>query len=420
MKNYAPTVSVMLDDRRAKENKLYPIKLRVTIKGERKYYPLGQDCSKEIWEAVVKPRGGSERVKELRILKSKIETYAVEIIQTLNPFTFNSFENQYLKKDINAIQVNEKSNDIFFLIRQYSDKLKAEGRISSGESYESLSSSLKRFCTSKKLIVSDITVEFLKSYEKWMLQCGRSDGKPQKYAGVGIYMRNLRYIVGQTVHSKLLDKDDYPFGKNKYQPPVGSNVKKALSINQLRAIQTCDLPEGSNIERSRDLYMFTYLCNGMNLKDICLLKWKDIEGSLLFFVRAKTKRTVKQQKIIRVTLNEISKDIINRWGTSNRIDEEYIFPFLKQGMTPTQVRYAVGTLCKRINSDMNTIAATLGIKANITTYTARHSYASQMLKNNAPIKMIEDGLGHTTLAFTESYLAELDEDTQREYVDKLL
>lgn len=420
MKSHIPTITVMLDDRRAKENGLYPVKLRVTIKGERKYYPLDQDCSKAVWETVLKPKGGGERVKELRNLKTSHEAKAFEIVKELKLFTFNLFESKYLNEALSKNHKDAITDDVYSSIKIYANNLINEGRISSGQSYESLLSSVKRFHMSKKLIFSQITVDFLKNYEKWMLECGRTNGSPQRYAGIGIYMRNLRYIVGQAVSNKLINADDYPFGKNKYQPPVGANIKKALNIEQLKAIQAYPLPEGEIIERSRDLYIFTYLCNGMNLKDICLLKWGDIEGDAFHFIRSKTSKTVKQQKFIRVTLNDITKSIIAKWSSSVKGKDEYVFPFLKKNLNPTQVRYAVGTLCKRINSDMRTISENLGIEINTTTYTARHSYASQMLRNNAPIKLIEDGLGHTTLAFTEHYLAELDEVTQREFSSKLL
>ena len=99
MKNQLPTVSVILDERRPKKSGYYPIKLRVTIKGERVYFPLDQDCSTEIWETVLKPKGGGERVKQLRTMKSQCESKAQKIINDLNPFSFKRFEIQYLGKE---------------------------------------------------------------------------------------------------------------------------------------------------------------------------------------------------------------------------------------------------------------------------------------------------------------------------------
>ena len=66
-------------------------------------------------------------------------------------------------------------------------------------------------------------------------------------------------------------------------------------------------------ERSRDLWIFSYLSNGMNFLDICRLTWGDVNGNQVKFVRKKTANTKKSDlKKITITLFPESFAIIER------------------------------------------------------------------------------------------------------------
>ena len=428
MRTKQVTASVILDGRRAKSNGKFPLKLRITYGGQRDYYPLSEefDCTPETWAVVEKSKGGGEQIRAIRNKIAEVEGRANKIIKhfdaTDRPFTFDAFRKAY-QTDVSPDQLRKAQDDVFVAIGNYATTLKAEGRISSGQSYDCLLASLRKFHGKKKLLFTDIIPAYLKKYQKYMETEGGRDGKGQRAAGIGIYMRNLRVIVNQAVATKLITSDDYPFGdpkKGKYQPPTGGSVKKALSIEQVRALRDYPLPDESSISRYRDLWYFSYLCNGMNIKDICQLRHKDIDGDVMHFLRAKTSRTVKQPKPIRVILTEPAKAIIERWGNPNQKPDAFVFEFLRADMTPQQVRYTTQNVTKAVNNAIRQVATGIGINAPITSYWARHSWATQMMRSNAPAGFIKDGLGHTSLAMTTRYTDELDESSHRQYSANLI
>src|SRR5690606_20388033 len=114
--------------------------------------------------------------------------------------------------------------------------------------------------------------------------------------------------------SGVLDKEFYPFGKRKYQIPAGRNVKKGLKADQLKKLFFYE-PISDSEERARDLWFFSFYCNGANIKDIALLKYKNVSSNSITFLRAKTARTTKQKTkpIVATVLPEIKK-IISKWG----------------------------------------------------------------------------------------------------------
>ena len=73
-----------------------------------------------------------------------------------------------------------------------------------------------------KLCFNDITVEFLRGYERYMLHSNKS------LTTIGIHLRTLRAIVNEAIVNKIIPADMYPFGlerKKKYEIPTSRNKK---------------------------------------------------------------------------------------------------------------------------------------------------------------------------------------------------
>ena len=87
----------------------------------------------------------------------------------------------------------------------------------------------------------------------------------------------------------------------------------------------------------------------------------------------------------------------------------YIFPYMKGHETAIERKAIVRDVVKRINKRMKLIGEELGI-GNITTYTARHSYATVLKRSGANISYISESLGHTDLRTTEAYLASFEKE----------
>ena len=101
--------------------------------------------------------------------------------------------------------------------------------------------------------------------------------------------------------------------------------------------------------------------------------------------------------------------------TSEEAKSGYVFPIMT-GKDTAQDRWSAKTqLIRRVNLSLRKIGETLGIEKDLTTYTARHSYATTLLRNNVPIGFISQSLGHSDLKTTENYLGEFDEEKAVEY-----
>lgn len=289
--------SIYLDKLRPKKNGNCSVKIRVTFNRKRKYYSTGIDLVPNEFEKIMNAKRRTPEQKEIRLKLDRFCTKATGVIDNLPYFNFDSFEESFF-------EFRDTSNSVSFAFDKYIDQLKIENRIGTAVSYESAKKSLESF--KKDLTFADITSALLKRYENWMLQQNKSS------TTIGIYLRSLKAIY----NLQNIDKSIYPFGesKDKYSIPTGKNIKKALTIEEVAKIYNYQAPKGSTKDMAKDYWLFLYLCNGMNVKDFCQLKWSNIDGEFIKYQRAKTKRTKKESKNIVVALKPEILKIIQKWG----------------------------------------------------------------------------------------------------------
>lgn len=400
MKNGDATV--YLDRNRPKKNGKCSVKIKVTYNRKRKYFATGIDLTNKSFEQIF---FGKRKTSEQKEIKTKIEYFekkANDVIDNLNVFSFDAFEEGFLDQ-------RNTANSVSFAFDKYINNLKLENRIGTAVSYDCAKNSIDKF--NQDLTFAEVTPLFLKKYENWMLNNGNS------ITTVGIYLRSLRAIYNQ----QNIDKSAYPFGngKNKYSIPTSKNTKKALTVEEIANIYNYDAKPKSNEEMARDYWLFLYLCNGMNVKDFCLLKWKNIESDMLSYKRAKTERSQKESKRISVALKSESLDIIKKWGQPSIDENAFIFPHLNNKMNAVQKRATYQQLTKIINKYMKQIASEVGISKNVTTYFARHSFATVLKRSGAAIEMISELLGHSSVEVTESYLDSFENEQIQKETDVL-
>lgn len=399
----AATTSLFIDKYHPRADGTCSVSVKVTFERKKKYYPTGFTASNSDFEKIqgAKPRND---FKSTALNLQAFEKKASDIIKDLPVFTWAKFEAKYFS--------NRAAKDTLSLaFGDYAASLRQEGRIGTAVTYESSLISINKFSAGAKF--ADVTPEFLRKYEKWLLGNGKS------ITTVGIYLRPLRAVLNNAIADGTLTKDYYPFGKKKYEIPTGNNVKKALLIKDIAAIYYHEVEQGSADDMAKDYWMFMYLCNGMNMKDMSLLKYSDIKSNVLEFVRAKTVRTKRKVEPIRVALVDDVMAIIKKWGNVKVDGSTYIFPILEKGLTPVRERELIQLKTHVVNEHMKAIAEKLGIDSNVTTYAARHSFSTILQRSGASVSFISEALGHSNVQTTQNYLAGFEDDKKAETVKVL-
>lgn len=360
--------------------------------------------------------------KKLKHLFEDIIGYqkkADNIISELkNNFSWERFEKLFLGKTESKTPVY---SDVFSALLSYKDQLNQEERIKSATSYQTTHNALLKYIKTQEkyiklpiLTFEEITPEFLLAFEKHMRGIGLSTST------VGIYMRNIRSIFNKAItQEKVISAEAYPFGRGKYSPPSSINTKKSLKMEDIGKI--FNYIGVSEIEQwAKDMWIFIYLGNGMNIKDLAYLKYKNIQDGEIKFIRAKSKNSIKEkEKRITIVLTDEMNLIIDKWGNKNKGENEYIFDLLKKGASIIEDYKAKEQAVKTINKYLKRIAENLHLSRKPTTNFARHSYATVLKRAGIPIEMISEQLGHTTVKTTEIYLDSFEKEQRKETVKHL-
>lgn len=385
-------VSVLLDTRTVNKEGTYPVKIKVYFQGKPKYYPTGICMStKEELEEVLESKSKKNIEiqdiigKELsRILKN------VDILVERGTFSFSNLNNM-LGKNIGGT-LNE-------MISAKIKELENEEKFGTSAFYKGTLSLLKRYMK-HDVPINEVTVEWLNGLEKFIL-------KTANQTTVAMNMRNIRATMNIAKQVGVIRESDYPFGRGKYQIKEGSGKKKALNKKQLKAI--AEYSDGSmTTEFYRDLWLFIYFCNGLNVADLISLKFSDIQNGEISFIRKKTKDRTRDVKRIYAAITPEMYSIINKWGNDPK-KSVYIFPFLKPGDSAWEHEKKKKNLTKLINKRMKMIGEKLNL-GKITTYVARHTYATVLRNEGVPISIISPMLGHSSVTTTEIYLADLESE----------
>ena len=103
--------------------------------------------------------------------------------------------------------------------------------------------------------------------------------------------------------------------------------------------------------------------------------------------------------------------IIKRWGNDPR-PQNFIFPILEGATTPKMIKEKARDLISATNRRLKKMHETAGIP-RVSTYTARHSYATVLKRSGANIAFISESLGHNDLKTTENYLASFEKEERK-------
>ena len=387
------SVKLMLNKSRILNNGSYPLVFQVIHNRRKKLLYTGYRMKEEVFDelegkimnGVGSTFTATEVVKmnrELRKMRNRIDTRIRQLERTREEFTV---------EDILAQSAFGTGKPQFYLLRYINAQIERKQelkKVGMAAAYKSTRSSLAKFISRPDVRMSEVDSAFVRRYEDFLYSNGSSGNT------VSYYLRNLRSLYNQAVADGYHPRGEYPFAKAQTRP--AKTVKRALSRTDMQNLADLNLENEPELEFTRDLYLFSFYAQGMAFVDIVLLKEADICNGVLTYSRHKSKQ------LIRIAVTPQMQGLIDKYKTEN----EYLFPIISGEYASgyQQYRLALG----RINRHLKKIAVVADIKVPLTTYTARHTWATLARDYGAPISVISAGLGHTSEEMTRVYLKDFD------------
>ncbi len=388
-------------------NDKYPITLRVTKNRRSKYFKTPYNALEIEWNSKVGEfnKKNSNYIQNNRLLNI-IKNRAYKIITDLEIeneyYTLEDFEQKFR---INANPINQ---NIFMFGEEIISEMKTSGRMGNARVYYDTLNSIMRFQRNRHLTFKEINYTYLEKYENYLRSRGGTDG------GIGVRMRGIRALFNFAIKRNIINENIYPFKVYKVSKLKSRAVKKALTLKEVNRIVVLDLDKHPHLIHFKNYFLFSFYTRGMNFADMINLRWGNIIDGRIYYKRSKTKGNF-QIKII-----EPVQEILVFYKEYPS-DTNYIFPvLLKESLTPSQIENRKNKVLKQFNYALKEIGRLANINKPITTYVARHSFATCLKQKGISTDIISESLGHQNLAITQAYLKNFSNSVLDEATEVLL
>ena len=262
------------------------------------------------------------------------------------------------------------------------------GKIRTAQSYQCAFRSFKRYLNhvekKDEIDIKDIDGRIIQKYEHYLLFsigiCLNSSSA---------YMRPLRASYMAAVYDDLCI-DRHPF--HKVYTGIDKTAKRAIDESTMCKIASLPLTDGSKEAFARDLFIFSFLTRGMAFIDIAKLNVDCIINGHIVYHRSKTKQQLS------ISMNDAIKSLISRYYKDSNY---FLFPILDESGFDNKT---YDTALHQYNIQLHKISKRLQLDFRLTSYVARHTWASLAHKKNIPISIISESMGHTTEKTTRIYL----------------
>lgn len=394
-------------------NEEYPISLVIIKDRKRTIISTGFRSSAKHWDEKKNiPKKSHPNHRELSIIIEQKKIEAQKLLLTLE----QEGKDSHITAIRGEITKSRKKHNlsVFNYFDETIELLKDEGRIGYSNVFKETRRALFNFRHGKDLSFYEITYDLLTKFDAWYIKKGNS------LNSIFVFMRTFKTLINNAKREGLIVQDfdpfkDFSFKKyRKYRPE-----KRAISKDEIKLIYNYTPKTESSLFHSRNYFIFSYLTRGTNFVDIAYLTWNNItKNKRMKYTRKKT-----GQSFDIGLLNE-AYEILKYYKANYHQGSEtdYIFPILNRNIhkTAAQIDNRIEKVLKQTNKDLRFIGKKLGISEKITTYVARHSFATILKQEGTNTSIISEMMGHQSERTTQIYLDSFEQKKLDEATKSLL
>ena len=396
------TVNVVCYKSKVLKNNESPLMIRVCKDRKMKYQSLGISILPKYWDFKAnKPTSKCPNKEYIeRLIAEKVKVYTDKVIE---------FKSQ--EKGFTATSLMEKVNKpvkrktVQEVFNQYIQELESANRLRYADMYKCTMHSLIKFNKHLDIPFSDMDTIWLKRYEVWLQSQGLTINT------LGTRFRHLRVIYNFAIEEKIVKSEYYPFNSFKVSKLSQTTAKRSIQKDEILSV--LNYQGQTPLEcLAIDLFTFSYLAAGINFGDIARLTKDNILENRLIYIRKKT------QKQIKVSLQEQAIKLIQKYSMP---DNPYLFPILSNfHKTEQQKVNRIHKIIAKVNKSLKEIGERLNIPIDLTTYVARHSFATVLKRSGVNTSLICEALGHSSERVTQIYLDSFGNDQMEDAMKNLL
>ena len=398
------SVSVIYYKYKTLSNGNHPLMLRIIQDRKSKYLSLGISIHPQFWDFTKNQpkRNCPNRDAILKLIAEKTKQYREQVIE------FKAEDKDFTATTlIRKVDKPTKRITVGELFLKQIEHLNSVQRIGYALSYKYVYKALLKFNRHLDIYFSDIDLLWLKRFEEWQQKQGASLNT------IGIRFRTLRAIYNTAIEQGYVKPNYYPFKSYKVSKLHSVTAKRAITKENIHSVINYDCTEKDAYTRlAVDLFTFSYFMGGINFVDMAHITHSHIIDTRLIYTRTKT------HKLIKLPLQPKAIELIEKYRNPDRT---YIFPILSAShKTEQQKRNRIHKVITKVNRHLKLIGKELHLPLDLTTYVARHSFATVLKRSGVNTSIICEAMGHSSEKVTQIYLDSFENEQVDTAMQKLL
>lgn len=414
------SLKVILKDSKVYKNGKSPILLRVIKDREVKYFKIGDErftFESKQWNEEYGLLKTDKRLTPDYVTLNKFITSKLQLAQSI----IDNYEMQGIAWSVTMFGDEFTHKLLDYKVKTFIElrikELHKQDKFNTALILKGLLTSLEQYNSQfKKLSFYNIDYEFVEGFYLYLKDRNNQD------TTIGIQLRTLRGILNDAINRNMGSKEVYPFSKiygntRVFRISKLSRVKRKKYIPKEYVFKLNDaVLDKPHLIWAKQMFLFSFFASGINFKDMAFLTknnvlstiTKEKERKYIVFKRKKTGEEIH----IPITLQ--LQEIID-WSYSHTTNKnKYLLPIVTDvGIGGELLNNHICYMRKKLNKHLKTIAKELKFPdglLNITSYYARHTYATTLLRNGAQVEKISEALGHRDIKTTQNYLDSFGDD----------
>jgi site-specific recombinase XerD len=376
------SIKIVLNNNKVLSDGTNPIIIQIIKDRKKRVVYTGFSSNKSEWNSKSNsPNKKHPNYAQLKLyLKKKLvdaETCLMELESSGKPYSIDEL--------VLKIKGEKRTENVFQFWEDVINELERTGKIGNSKAYINTLSMFKKFRKEKDLTFNELNYTLVKKFDSYMLEQGL------QVNGISFHMRTLRALYNRAVKDGGASKENYPF--EKYKIKREKTIHRALTKEEVKRIRDLDF-EDFYMKFAQDLFMFSFYTRGMSFIDIAYLQVKNIHNDRLQYRRSKT------GQMFTIKLTTEAMEIVEKYSDLSKKDS-YLFPIVQHEEKKfTEYKNAM----RLTNKKLKDIGELAECSIPVTTYVARHSWATIAKRGGISTTVISEGLGHATEHITQVYL----------------
>lgn len=354
----------LYDGEKYEKESLRSLTLAFSSMGKTYYAPTGIQLKQHQWDqkrcvVVRHPDAANLTLKATKLLLSAQEA----MMRITGGYPVDIEAKQLREMVMN--ELNRGTTELRYLVhymRMYAD---TKSKKNTKSVFRSTISRLMQYSPSAdRLLFDSVNHMWLRQFDKWLSE----NGCPSVNAR-SVHLRNIRTVFNAAIDDGITN--NYPFRKFRIRNEQRQNT--GIGVSALRGIINLQL-EG-NMKNARDCFLLAFYLIGINMADLILL---DVVGNMVIYNRQKT------GKLYEFRLQPEAKQLLHALEWAKHYKNAH-------------------SLVMMVNRYLKRIGKAVGVQ-DLTTYSARYTWANIAAGLDIPKETIAQALGHIRPTVTDVYI----------------